>query len=126
MIPFAAVGVAFHGALSYGLLSELPPSTMSVVGAKAVQDHFVAGETGPLTVLLHNPRIDFTEAERIDAIEALVTSLKDQKDQLGLSDIRSSIHPLGLDIKVNFLQLGIAKKRYISESEGYDQHVVRL
>ena len=126
MLPFAVIGVVFHGELSYGLLSELPPTTMSVVGAKAVQDHFAAGETGPLTVLVHNPDIDFTDGDSFDAIETLVTSLKDQKDNLGLSDIRSIIDPLGLTIEVGPFQRGVARKRYLSDTEPHDKHVVRI
>jgi RND superfamily putative drug exporter len=126
MLPFAVVGVIYHSDLSYGLLSELPPTTMSVVGAKAVQEHFAAGETGPITVLLHNPKLDFTEGDTFDALDNFVTSLTEKKDELGLSDIRSVIDPLGLKIKAGAVQKGVARKRYISNTEGYDQTVVRL
>lgn len=135
MLPFSVVGVVYHSDLSYGLLSELPPSTMSVVGAKAVQDHFAAGETGPLTVLIHNPKLNFLEGETIEAMEAFVAQLSEKKGELGLTDIRSSNEPLGLSPKADvpgetplqkLAKLGIARKRYVSSTEGYEQTVVRL
>ena len=126
MLPFSVIGVIYHSDLSYGLLSELPPTTMSVVGAKAVQDHFAAGETGPLTVLIHNPKLDFTEGETFDALDTFVNEISEKKDELGLTDIRSATNPLGLSIKANFLTIGGARKRYISNAEGYDRTVVRL
>ena len=126
MLPFAVIGVIFHADLSYGLLSELPPTTMSVVGAKAVQEHFAAGETGPLTVLIQNPNIDFTDPDNFDAFETFVNSLSEKKEELGLTDIRSAINPLGLSIKAGLFVTGVARKRYISDFEGYSKHVVRL
>lgn len=127
MIPFALVGFIFHGHLSYGLLSELPPTTMSVIGAKAVQDHYAAGETGPLTLLLYNPKIDFTDGDNFEAMETFVTDLAEKRDELRLSDVRSQIAPLGLHSgKPNILLMGAARRRYISEAEGFDQHVIRI
>ncbi len=126
MLPFAIIGVIFHSELSYGLLSELPPTTMSVVGAKAVQEHFAAGETGPLTVLMRNEKLDFKDGDTFEALDAFITSLAEKKEELGLTDIRSAIHPLGLSIKASALVMGLAQKRYISSTEGYDQTVVRI
>lgn len=54
MMPFVAVGVAFHDHLSYGLLTDLPQNDASVVGARAIQKHFPAGIAGVTTVLLQN------------------------------------------------------------------------
>lgn len=126
MIPLAAVGIIFHGVLSYGLLSELPPNKMSVMGAKAVQDHFAAGETGPLTVLLYNPRLDFHKGDTYDALEGFIDKLIERKDQLGLSDIRSEFNPLGLSIQVGWIKRGLASKRYLSTTEGYESQVARI
>lgn len=132
MLPFALVGIIFHGELSYGLLSELPPTTMSVIGAKAVQDHYAAGETGPLTLLLYNPKLDFTDGDNFEAIETFVADLAKQRAELGMSDVRSQVAPLGLNSEPAATPLreaiirGAAKRRYISEAEGYDQHVVRI
>ncbi|RPI81125.1 MAG: MMPL family transporter, partial [Planctomycetaceae bacterium] len=52
MLPFATIGVTCYDYLSYGLLSELPATNRSVIGAKAVQEHFPAGYAGPLTILI--------------------------------------------------------------------------
>jgi RND superfamily putative drug exporter len=122
MLPFAIVGVVYHGDLSYGLLSELPPTNTSVIGAKAVQDHFAAGETGPLTALVYNPELDFN-GDDYPVIESLIDSLSKEEKELGLADIRSAVNPLGLDIEKTlttsrkaFIR-GVAKKRYISISD---------
>ncbi len=61
MTPFAIFGVMNFNFLSYGLLKELPQNQPSVVGAEAVQKHFPAGTTGPVSILLKNDQIDFTE-----------------------------------------------------------------
>ncbi|MDB5388067.1 MAG: hypothetical protein JWM11_3713 [Planctomycetaceae bacterium] len=122
MLPFAIIGVVYHGDLSYGLLSELPPTNTSVIGAKAVQDHFAAGETGPLTALVLNPNLDFN-GEDYPVLESLVEELGKEKETLGLADIRSAVNPLGLEVGKKLAPLqqagvrGVAKKRYISDSE---------
>ena len=52
MMPFALIGFILQDNLSYGLLSDLPADEPSVEGARAVQEHFPAGVTGPVTVLV--------------------------------------------------------------------------
>lgn len=126
MLPFAFIGFIHHDDLSYGLLTELPPQTTSVLGAKAVQDHFAAGETGPLTVLIYNPKLNFTDSDPTDAIETLVQNLTDKKDELGLADVRSTVNPLGLHTPTSILTRGVARKRYISTADGLSKHVVRM
>lgn len=103
MLPFVAVAIMFYGNLSYGLLSELPDKEASVVGAKAVQAHFPAGQTGPITVLIENHRIDFRESKDengeligIQVIDELTANLVARKEELHIADIRSIVHPLGL------------------------------
>jgi RND superfamily putative drug exporter len=59
MLPFAVIGVVFFNYLSYGLISELPNNQPSVIGTAAVQAHFPAGTTGPVTILIENPNVDF-------------------------------------------------------------------
>ncbi len=63
LFPFALISLACYGNLSYGLLSELPSEDPSVIGTKAVQGHYPAGATGPLTLLFENPDINFSDAE---------------------------------------------------------------
>lgn len=126
MLPCAVVGVLYHDDLSYGLLSELPPTTTSVVGAKAIQQHFAAGETGPLTVLVYNPKLDFSDGDTFDSIETLVQKLKDYNQELGLKDIRSAVNPLGMHVATSIFTRGAARRRYISTTDGFAKHVVRL
>ena len=122
MLPFAIVGVMFHGELSYGLLSELPPTNTSVIGAKAVQQHFAAGETGPLTALVYNPHLDF-DGDDFDVLDTLTEGMAKERTSLGLSDVRSAINPLGLEIEKTLsttqrvVVRGVAKKRYLSDSD---------
>lgn len=122
MLPFAAVAVVQHQNLSYGLLSDLPDEEPSVIGARIVQNHFAAGVTGPVTVLIQFPKdqiqnytfpvgeneviveddttqekhvdlSDISKAERMASV--LVDGLSPQFDLLGLEDIRSQNDPLG-------------------------------
>lgn len=125
MLPFAAIGFYFHGYLSYGLLSELPSSNMSVVGAKAVQEHFPAGETGPVTILIENKNADFS-GDTYDLLAEFIDKLKAEKNALGLSDIRSVEDPWGVSRKAGAFVRGQARARYISEAEGYDSQVARI
>ena len=102
MLPFAWVGVQFHGHLSYGLLSELPQETTSVVGAAAVAGHYPPGIAGPITVLIRTETGSFldeddgklTESAK-EIIETLTDQLRDQREKLQLADVRTMLHPFG-------------------------------
>ncbi len=102
MLPFAWIGVQFHAHLSYGLLSELPRDTASVIGADAVAQHFPKGIAGPVTVLLRTSSGNFvgeednqlTEQSR-QVIRLLTDELRKQKDWLQLADVRTMLHPYG-------------------------------
>jgi RND superfamily putative drug exporter len=101
MLPFAALGIYRYDYLSYGLLSELPPTKKSVDGAKAVQAHFPAGNAGPLTILVHHRDPDavdgfFDTNEGTTALNELIGKLEEQKAKLGIADIRYLDAPLGL------------------------------
>lgn len=101
MLPFAIIGVTFYSHLSYGLLSDLPSGSPSVAGTRAVQEHFPAGATGPITVLLQNEKIDFADEGAADApgglplIRKLTEALYERREELQLADIRSVSHPYG-------------------------------
>ncbi|MFM9964345.1 MAG: MMPL family transporter [Planctomycetaceae bacterium] len=102
MLPFAWVGVQFHGHLSYGLLSELPQNTASVIGAEAVAGHYPPGIAGPITVLIRNDAGSFLnedDGELTDQargiIESLTDQLRDQQNKLQLADVRTLLHPFG-------------------------------
>jgi RND superfamily putative drug exporter len=50
LLPFAVVGL--HVKADYRPTGELAKSSCSIQGMEAIQTHFTAGETGPMTVLL--------------------------------------------------------------------------
>ncbi|MGC1274193.1 MAG: MMPL family transporter [Planctomycetaceae bacterium] len=103
MLPLAIVGVLCHDYLTYGLLDELPTTTLSVQGARAVQDHYPAGEAGPITALVADPDTLFggkgvrqAAARRGSAAVADLTNrLWEQRDELNLADVRSMSAPHG-------------------------------
>jgi putative drug exporter of the RND superfamily len=99
MLPFSVVAVVCFDNLSYGLLSELPQDNTSVLGAKAIQKHYPDGIAGPVTLLLHNPDMNFDEEESREFVGKLVESLYERKDELNLADIRSVVHPFGIAIE---------------------------
>lgn len=96
MMPFAVVAVMWHEHLSYGLLSELPKNETSVVGARAIQSHFPAGVTGPVSILIENHELDFTEPQSREIVEEFTRRLVSRKDELGITDVRSVSQPLGI------------------------------
>jgi RND superfamily putative drug exporter len=95
MIPFAVVGVLFYTHLSYGLLTDLPASSPSLAGTAALQAHFPAGATGPITLLLRNDKVDFSQQEGIELVKELTRELYRRRQELQLADIRSVSHPYG-------------------------------
>jgi len=126
MVPFAYVGVAYHGYMSYGLLSELPRTKDSVIGAGELEKHFPAGNTAPLTVLLENPDLDFSDVETLDYLVTFAEKIAEQRDKFGIADIRSPTKPLGLDRKVSPRHLNAARMFYISREGKYEGHVARI
>lgn len=96
MLPFAVIGVVYHNHLSYALMSDLPANYTSVNGARAVQDHFPAGTTGPVSVLLKNPALNFTDSETIEILSELTRKIEDERETLDVSDLRSIVDPTGI------------------------------
>jgi RND superfamily putative drug exporter len=110
MVPFAALAVAWHDHLRYGLLTDLPRESASVVGARAIQEHFPAGVTGTAIILLKNEAFRSPEERKLPAGELLtegvsqriglsrlmVEKLKPRFEELGIKDVRSFDEPLGL------------------------------
>lgn len=127
MLPFAVVGAWYYTDLSYGLLTDLPKSSTSVVGTRIVCEHFPAGATGPVTVLLNSPALDFAESQSDDAgipvIQELTAALQEQHDALQLADIRSVSHPLGGDQDLD--SAGNAAKRRVMTARAIDHYVGR-
>lgn len=96
LLPFVVVAALSWNHLTYGLLTELPQDKPSVVGAEAVERHFPAGSTGPVTVLIKNPKLDFGDVDVIDTVGELSTRLSKHQERVGIADIRSVAFPLGL------------------------------
>ncbi|MFK7777724.1 MAG: MMPL family transporter [Gimesia sp.] len=141
LVPFALVSLACYGNLSYGLLSELPHEDPSVVGTKAVQGHYPAGATGPLTILFQNPDINFSDSQGRKAFEDLTDDLIKRKEELGIADIRNMIKPFGIDAedemeKAKSLRglekfralsrIKLIKNYYISSEQDLKNHVTRM
>ena len=140
MAPFAAVAPTAVTNLSYGLLSDLPSTDASVVGAKAIQRYFPAGVAGPVSVLVENP--DFADEGGRELSERVTDALREDSAALRLADIRSQARPLGLSTQSErFMEsLGtnsrgmIARKNilrqarnvYLSGGERLDGQVLRF
>jgi len=141
MTPFAIVGVIFYTDLSYGLLTDLPANSASVAGTRAVQEHFPAGATGPITLVLKNDSVDFSQSGEgggISLVKRLTEDLYKQRDALQLADIRSVSHPYGgtetldaiLDETGNPARRKVTLLRviehYVSQQEPVANHVTRM
>lgn len=96
MMPFAIVAVVCFNYLSYGLLTELPDESRSVVGARAVQEHFPAGTLGPSTFLLVNEDLSFLQNKQIELMRKISDSIYERREQFGVMDVFSSAYPLGM------------------------------
>jgi RND superfamily putative drug exporter len=97
MLPFAVIAILCFNNLSYGLLTELPQDNASVQGARAIQSHYPAGIAGPVTLLLHNPEMDFSEPDAQEGLKGVVDSLYESRARLNLAEIRSVVNPFGIE-----------------------------
>ncbi|MFO0926182.1 MAG: MMPL family transporter [Gemmataceae bacterium] len=80
---------------SYRATAELSPSCSSVRGLKAIQDHFTAGELGPVTVLLEGPA-DWDTVQGRRVLELLYTGFSLLPN---VAEVRCLTHPLGKPIE---------------------------
>jgi RND superfamily putative drug exporter len=96
MLPFVAIAALLYNQLSYDFIGNLPASAPSVIGTRALEAHFPAGLMGPTTVLLKDPRIDFSKPEGRALVKELTDQLAKRKHELGIADLRSLTAPLGL------------------------------
>ena len=142
MSPFAIVALMHFSHLSYGLLSDLPSTSVSVQGTNVVRQHFPPGATGPVTVLLHNEQVDFTErsaagadgpAGGLDLILNLTEALGEKKTELRLADIRSVSHPHGGGESIDEIKgarrkvtIGKSIDHYVSSSGPLANHVTMI
>lgn len=140
MLPFCGVAVWKQKDLSYGLIGNLPAAAPSVQGTRALQAHFATGSTGPLTLLVQHPDIDFSSGEGRDIIERVTSWMAEHRDELHLADVRSLDKPLGITsaaesaFEAGGLQ-AIAKRRvllqkslahYVSSTDSLSGHVTRF
>ena len=95
MLPFVIIAVIVYRDVNFGLLEALPLRATSAQGAKILEQHFPAGITGPVNVLVQNQRIDFSESDGNEKINDLVNALMKRHEELHIADIRSVATPLG-------------------------------
>jgi len=90
LAPLAYEGVSVD--ISYDLLSELPSDRPSVVGTELMSRHFLAGDTGPVTVLAYKRDADFEGKDGTREIALLTKAFYDIE---GIESVRSIAEPLG-------------------------------
>ncbi len=117
LVPFAFIGVLYHNDLSYGLLSDLPQNEPSVIGAKAVQEHYPVGISGETVILVHHPKFDLGIKDGIDLTAQIVAQLEKKAEKLGLYDIRCQAYPFGRKNKQQNAKgkRGYFRQRYIAQ-----------
>jgi RND superfamily putative drug exporter len=96
MAPFAILAGVLYGHLSYDLIGDLPESATSVAGTRVLREQFPAGITGPVTILLVNPDMNFGSPKGRAVVQQLTDGLRERKQELGLGDVRSLTAPLGI------------------------------
>jgi RND superfamily putative drug exporter len=141
MVPFAAFAIKNYQYLDYGLTNDLPKGSPSLAGTETLEEHFPAGYTGQMTVLVRNDAIDFNSTEGSRLIGKLEARLEKRKDALQIEDVRSIAKPLGTsatakDITGRLEHLLIpdltrrlqqqAREYYVSNAGDYKNHVTRL
>jgi RND superfamily putative drug exporter len=89
LAPLAFLG--FQVKPNYRATGELSPSSSSVLGLKAIQRHFTAGETGPISILLAS----HTNWEKREA-QAILSHLSQGLTRVeNVAEVRSLTQPLG-------------------------------
>jgi putative drug exporter of the RND superfamily len=140
MFPFALLAVRHYRDQNFNPLSDLPAGSPSVAGTQVLAQHFPPGMLGPATVLLHDDQIDFRSKHGVDLITQLSNTLRAQKDQLDLADIRSIATPLGISpaaeaavaqvkLKKEEVQAALQDRAlsvYVSHVDGFQGTVTRL
>ncbi len=96
MAPFALVAAVLYQHLSYNLIGDLPAKSPSVLGTAVLAKHFPAGVLGPAQVLLVNRHVDFADEQGRDLVRQVTDRLREQRQELGVADVRSLAAPLGI------------------------------
>ncbi len=138
--PLAFHAVANYDQINYGLVQDLSRNTPSRRGMDLLARHDPAGDTGPLTVLIRNDKVDLASKEGRALIGTLTDRLIQQRGALKIADLRSVTKPLGITpaarkvlpsdpVQAAFLEpvvLGRAINHYISTTRELGHHVTRL
>ena len=115
--PFVAAALLWQEQLTYGLLSQLPENEASVQGAEIIQEQFPAGTTGPVTLLVEHPGLEFHTVEGKEIVGELSDAIERRKGEFGIADIRSVTYPLGLSQKEvgsqTFLQRALRHRKAV-------------
>ncbi|MBN2475868.1 MAG: MMPL family transporter [Pirellulales bacterium] len=134
--------------ITYDLLGELKPDRPSVKGTRLLHGHFLPGETGPVTMLVHQKGGRFDTQEGGDKIARLTRELYELEYQVRdgeetvttrpILSVRSLTEPLG-DPPGSFSPLSAAGRRklavlkhpktkatFLSQAPGYAGKVARF
>jgi RND superfamily putative drug exporter len=90
LAPFAAAGLSIE--ITYDLLNEMRADRPSVAGSRLLREHFPAGETGPVIVLVDRRDADFRATEGRDEIAELTEEFLKLE---GVAAVRSATQPFG-------------------------------
>jgi RND superfamily putative drug exporter len=93
LAPLAAFGLRVEP--NYRPTGELSPLSESIRGLAAIQRHFTAGETGPITVLLVSP----TDWNTPDGKELIAHLSRGFGNLPNVAEVRSLTQPLGTALK---------------------------
>jgi RND superfamily putative drug exporter len=95
LVPLALLGLCVKA--TYRATAELSRTSSSVLGLAAIQRHFVAGEVGPVTILLESSR-PWDNAEG----RTLVANLSEGFSRLeNVAEVRSLTQPLGESVEAS-------------------------
>jgi RND superfamily putative drug exporter len=95
LLPFAIGAGVLYSFVNFDLVGDLPATAKCVVGSRKFEEHFPAGLMGPTSVLIVDQAADFRRSEDRQWVDELIQHLVDQKQSLGLIDVRGLTAPLG-------------------------------
>ncbi len=141
LMPLAIRGSSVT--ITYDMLSELPPDRPSVRGTRLLEEFFLPGETGPITVLAETKEPRFSTAEGRRQIAQLTAQLfqLSYTDSTGqtvqpIVGVRSLLEPLGGPPGSLGLGEGLGKlvaykhpktkARFLAQAPGYEGRVTRF
>jgi RND superfamily putative drug exporter len=137
MSPLAWHGWTSRHDLSYDLLRDMDDSRPSVQGTKLICKHFLAGETGPLTILVRRDGGEFNDVEskgrsEIARLTKELYSVQGSDGTVGIASVRSIAEPLGDTPGVMSVRKMVMIKNpntlayFLAQEPGYKGNVARL